>query len=59
MEAATLSDVALDIVAALEMFGGDFGADGVHIASVTATGRETVLVSLTNGEDYELTVEAA
>lgn len=59
MEAATVKDVALDLVEALNAYEGDFGADGVEIDHALASARDTVQITLTNGEVYTLTAEAA
>ena len=55
-EITTEHDVVLDTVAALDMFAGSFGADNVVIDNVEEGERNTVLVTLSNGEKYELRV---
>lgn len=59
MEAATVKDVTLDLVEALNAYVGDFGADGVEIDNAQASDRDTVQLTLSNGEVYTLTAEAA
>ena len=54
-------DVTLDTVAALEMFQGNYGGEDVTIEAVeqSARDRETVVVTLSNGDKYELRVREA
>lgn len=52
----TETDAALDLVAALDMYAGAFGGDGVVIDDVCETERCTVRVTLSNGDVYDLEV---
>lgn len=54
--AATEFDVALDLVAALDMYAGTFGSDETVIDTIGPGERDTVVVSLSNGQEYRLTV---
>jgi hypothetical protein len=58
-ETTTQHDVALDTVAALDMFAGSFGADNVVIESVEHHKGDTVRVALSNGDVYDLRVRKA
>lgn len=49
-------DVALDLVAALEMYEGLMGSDETSIEAVEPAERERVIITLDNGDKYELTV---
>lgn len=51
-------DVALDLVAALDLYDGLFGGDDVTIEVVaqSTNDRESVTVTLSNGDRYELRV---
>lgn len=54
----TVRDVALDAVAALDMYQGDFGAENVTIEEVLQNGRsDTFSVRLSDGSLYRFEVE--
>lgn len=55
METLT-SDVVYDLVAALDMYAGSFGSDETAIDTVEQGERDSVLVTLSNGDRYELRV---
>jgi hypothetical protein len=52
----TEADVALDLVAALDMYDGLMGSETTSIESVGPGERDTVVLVLTNGDTYRLTV---
>lgn len=54
----TLSDATLDVVAALDMYAGGFGAEDVTIDKAEGAGDHRVRVTLSNGDVYELRVAA-
>lgn len=56
-DSTTESDVALDTVAALDMYAGAFGSEGTTIEAVDTTDdARTVRVTLSDGAVYELRV---
>jgi hypothetical protein len=55
-EQTTEKDVTLDLIAALEMYAGTMGSDETVIDEVAEGERNTVRVTLSNGEVYELRV---
>jgi hypothetical protein len=59
-DTTTEKDVALDILAALDMFAGSVGDDGVVIDEVTesADAKATLNLTLSNGDRYEIRVRA-
>ena len=58
MPRTTEEDVTLDVIAALDMYEGMIGDDGVIIDQVRESpdGRNTVRLWLSNGEVYDLRV---
>jgi hypothetical protein len=59
MFVATLLNVVLDTVMALDAFRDDFGNEGIQIEEVIAAAdRDTdIIITLTNGESVRLRVE--
>ncbi len=55
-DAATERDMALDLVAALDMYEGLMGSEETIIDSVEALDRERVQITLNNGQSFTLTV---
>ncbi len=56
MEHTTERDVSLDLLAALEMYGGLCGSEETTIESVGPGERDTIVLVLSNGDEYRLTV---
>jgi hypothetical protein len=54
----TENDVALDLIAALDMYDGSFGAEETTIDKIGEGERGTVVIVLSNGDEYRLTVRA-
>jgi hypothetical protein len=53
----TEHDVALDVLAALEMYAGTCGSDETEIESVIETNvTNTLLVTLSNGDTYTIQI---
>ena len=52
----TEKDVVLDVIAALDMYAGSIGNDNVVIDAVDEGERETIVLTLSNGDRYELRV---
>jgi hypothetical protein len=52
----TQRDVALDTVAALDMYTGAFGSESTTIEKVGEGERDSVVVVLSDGSQYRLTV---
>lgn len=55
-DAATERDVALDVVAALDMYDGLCGSEETSIESVGPGENDTVVVLLDNGQQFRLQV---
>ncbi len=53
---ATVTDTAYDLAAALEMYDGTFGSETTTIESVDVGERDSVVVQLSNGQQYRLQV---
>ena len=54
----TVRDVTLDVVAALDMYSGLLGGEDTRIEKVGPGARdESVVIVLSNGDEYRLTVE--
>jgi len=52
----TESDVALDIVAALDMYAGTCGSEETTIKLVGPGERDSIVIELSNGDTYRLQV---
>ena len=59
-EDTTEHDVALDVLAALEMYEGSCGSEATTIDDVIESGerKDTLIVTLSNGDSYWLQVRA-
>lgn len=58
MNKTTVRDVTLDVVAALDMYDGLLGGEDVSLERVGPGARdESIVLVLTNGDEYRLNVE--
>jgi len=55
-DAATERDVALDLVAALDMYEGLMGSEETTIETIDIADRDKVSITLDNGQRFTLTV---